>query len=113
MYILVLDDDLLSLQLIQVVLRNNGYEVATIDNPDGALALVEKRLPDLLLVDVRMPPNITGFEFVQQLNEAGYAIPVVFVTACTEIPDRLHGFALNAEDYICKPYDFQELLARV
>ncbi|GHO65942.1 DNA-binding response regulator [Ktedonobacter sp. SOSP1-52] len=113
MYILMVDDDFLTRQLVELTLKNNGYEVETVDNPTGALSMIERCVPDLLLVDVRMPPHISGFEFVQQLNSAGYTIPVVFVTACNDIPDRLRGFSLRAEDYICKPYDFQELLARV
>lgn len=112
MYVLAIDDDPMSLQLVRLSLQTHGYEVGTIDNPAGVFVMIEKRLPDLLLVDVRMP-GMTGFELVERLADMGYHIPAIFVTACNNTEDKLRGFTLSAEDYICKPYDFQELLARV
>jgi len=112
MRILVIDDDSLSLELVNFVLRNAGYDVETSDNPRGAIHLIERQLPDLLLLDVKMP-DMDGFSFSEHLREQGYAIPCIFLTACGDMEDRLRGFALQAEDYICKPYHPQELIARV
>jgi DNA-binding response OmpR family regulator len=58
-------------------------------------------------------PDMTGFELIQRLTDTGYNIPAIFVTGCDDADDKLHGFDLQAEDYICKPYNFRELLARV
>ncbi|GHO49228.1 response regulator transcription factor [Ktedonospora formicarum] len=66
--------------------------------------------PGLILFDIRMLV-MAGIELVKRINEDGYSIPVIFINACTDISDKMRGFALKAEDYICKPYDYQELLA--
>jgi len=111
-YILVVDDDRFANELMQFTLHKEGFEVNTLDNARNALQMIEKREPDLLILDVSMP-YMTGFEFFVQLRAAGYETPVIFATAKDSIEDRLHGFKIGAEDYICKPYNFQELVARV
>ena len=112
MYILVVDDDQFANTLLQFVLNKEGYEVETTDNPRGAMQMIEKREPDLLLLDVTMP-YINGFEFSKRLRNDGYEIPIIFITAKDAIEDKLHGFNIGADDYICKPYNYQELVARV
>ncbi len=112
MYILVVDDDQFANTLVQFVLRKEGYEVDTLDNPRGAMQMIQKREPDLLILDVTMP-FITGFEFSAQLRAAGYDTPLIFITAKDSIEDIIHGFKIGADDYICKPYNHQELVARV
>lgn len=112
MYILIVDDDPMSLELARFVLRSGGHEIEAVDNPRGALRLIERRLPNLLLLDVNMP-EMDGFTFSQRLKSDGYHIPFIFLTSRTDLEDRLRGFALQADDYICKPYHPQELLARV
>lgn len=112
MYILVIDDERFANELVQFALRKEGFEVETLDNARHALQMIEKREPDLLILDVTMP-YITGFEFFTQLRTAGYETPVIFVTAKDSVEDKLYGFKIGAEDYICKPYNFQELVARV
>lgn len=112
MRILVVDDDPLCLELVKFILRSAGYEVDTIDNARGALHLIERHLPDLLLLDVKMP-GMDGFSFSEHLRREGYTIPCIFLTSCGDLEDRLRGFALQAEDYICKPYNPQELIARI
>jgi DNA-binding response OmpR family regulator len=111
-YILVVDDDRFANTLVQFVLSKEGYEVETADNPRGALLMIQKREPDLLILDVTMP-YINGFEFSAKLRNEGYEIPLIFMTAQDTIEAKLQGFNIGADDYICKPYNHQELVARV
>jgi len=111
-YILVVDDDHFANTLVQFVLSKEGYEVETADNPRGAMQMIQKREPDLLILDVTMP-YINGFEFSAKLRDEGYEIPLIFMTAQDTIEAKLQGFNIGADDYICKPYNHQELVARV
>lgn len=111
-YILVVDDDNFANNLVQFVLSKEGYEVATTDNPRWATQLIQKREPDLLIVDVMMP-YITGFEFATKLRAEGYETPIIFITAQDNIESKLQGFEIGADDYVCKPFIHQELVARV
>jgi DNA-binding response OmpR family regulator len=111
-YILVVDDDQFANSLVQFVLGKEGYQVETTDNPRGALQMIQKRVPDLLIIDVMMP-YITGFEFATRLREEGYTIPIIFMTAQDALESKLQGFNIGADDYICKPFNHQELVARV
>lgn len=112
MYILVVDDDSFANALVQFVLSKEGYEVETTDNPRGAMQMIQKREPDLLLLDVSMP-YLNGFEFSEKLRAEGYETPLIFMTAQDTLESKLHGFNIGADDYICKPYIHQELVARV
>lgn len=112
MYILVVDDDQFANTLVQFVLSKEGFEVETLDNPRGAMQMIERREPDLLILDVTMP-YIDGFKFSAKLRAEGYETPIIFMTAKDSIEDRLQGFTIGADDYICKPYNHQELVARV
>jgi DNA-binding response OmpR family regulator len=111
-YILVVDDDQFANSLVHFVLSKEGYEVETTDNPRGALQMIQKREPDLLIIDVIMP-YINGFEFSMKLRSEGYETPLIFMTAQDGIESKLHGFDIGADDYICKPFNHQELVARV
>jgi DNA-binding response OmpR family regulator len=111
-YILVVDDDQYANTLVQFVLNKEGYDVETTDNPRGALQMIQKREPDLLILDVSMP-YLSGFDFSDKLREEGYEIPTIFITALDSIEDKLKGFKIGADDYICKPYNHQELVARI
>ena len=112
MYILVVDDDPFANMLVKFVLDKEGYEVETADNPRGALQMIQKREPDLLLLDVKMP-YLSGFEFSQQLRRDGYNTPLIFMTAQDAIESKLEGFKIGADDYVCKPFIHEELVARV
>src|SRR5216683_5472982 len=111
-YILVVDDDRFANALVHFVLSKEGYEVETTDNPRGALQMIQRREPDLLLLDVTMP-YLDGFQFSEKLRSEGYETPLIFMTAQDALESRLHGFHIGADDYICKPYNHQELVARV
>src|SRR6266702_1081357 len=111
-YILVVDDDQYANTLVQFVLIKEGYDVETTDNPRGALQMIQRREPDLLILDVSMP-YLSGFDFSDKLREEGYEIPIIFITALDSIEAKLKGFNTGADDYICKPYNHQELVARI
>lgn len=74
--------------------------------------MIQRREPDLLLLDVTMP-YLDGFQFSEKLRSEGYETPLIFMTAMDALESRLHGFSIGADDYICKPYNHQELVARV
>ena len=112
MYILVVYDDRFANTLVQFVLHKVGYEDETLDSPRAALQMIERREPDLLILDVSMP-YINGFELSQKLRDEGYEMPIIFMTAKDAIEDKLQGFEVGADDYICKPFNHQELVARV
>ena len=112
MYILVVDDDQFANALVQFALSKEGFDVETLDNPRGAMQMIQKREPDLLILDVTMP-YIDGFEFSSKLRAEGYDTPLIFMTAKDTIEDKLQGFNNGADDYICKPFNHQELVARV
>ena len=97
---------------MQFLLSEQGYEVDTVDNARGAMALIERRPPDLMLLDVNLP-QLSSFEMYQHLRDDDYDFPVIFVTAKGELEDRLHGLRMGADDYICKPFQPAELTARV
>ena len=112
MYILVVDDEPFANTLVKFVLDKEGYEVETAENPRAALQLIQRRLPDLLLLDVKMPYQ-DGFQFSEKLQDEGYEIPIIFMTAQDTLESKLQGFRIGADDYICKPFNHQELVARV
>jgi len=110
--ILVVEDEARIASLISRNLRLEGYQVEVA--PDGETAL-EKAIsnpPDLVLLDV-MLPDIDGLEVCRQLRMAGCVEPVLMLTAKDAIPDRVAGLDAGADDYLVKPFAFDELLARV
>lgn len=112
MRILVVDDEPIGTKLVHFILSEEGYDVTSVDSPRGAMAMIQRQLPDLILLDVNMP-QMNGFDFYQRLRDYEYDIPVIFVTAKGELEDKLHGLRGGADDYIVKPFDPAELLARV
>lgn len=112
MYILVVDDDPLTCAIVQFALTKEGYKVETMDNPRGAMQMIKKQEPDLLILDVLMPYQ-SGFDFSRELLAAGYDIPIIFMTAQHTLEAKLQGFTIGADDYICKPFDYPEMVARV
>lgn len=111
--ILVVDDLFDNLVLLQTVLEAEGYQVELAENGQSALAKVEASPPDLILLDVMMP-GMNGYEVTQQIrqnSELPY-IPILLVTAHSE-PKAVQGLTAGANDFIRKPIDFDELLARV
>ena len=112
--ILVVDDITKNLQVVGTVLRNQGYEVMPAASGAEALKCVRAQLPDLILLDLMMP-EMDGLEVCRRLkSDAGTRqIPVVFLTASNEMEHLVQGFEAGAVDYVTKPFNPPELLARV
>ena len=111
MRILVVDDDPPRVKMTAFLLREEGYEVLAANNGRDALLLLEREKPDLVLLDVMMP-GLDGFETLREIRSR-YAIPVIFLSAKGETADRVAGLEQGADDYLAKPFEPSELLARV
>jgi DNA-binding response OmpR family regulator len=112
--LLVVDDDAFIARLLEIELSAAGYDVRTAGSGDRALQLAFERCPDLILADVMMP-NMDGFELTRQLrmDERTAGTRVILLTARGLSADRLEGFAVGADDYVIKPFDTPELVARI
>ena len=112
--ILVVDDTPANLEVVCETLSDAGYEVATAINGDRALKRVQAYPPDLILLDVQMP-GIDGFETCKRLkaDPKTASIPIIFMTALSDADSKVKGFDFGAVDYITKPFQEQEVLARV
>jgi two-component system sensor histidine kinase/response regulator len=112
--ILVVDDTVEYLQLLVGVLGERGYKVRPVTNGRQALQVAARVPPDLILLDINMP-EMDGYEVCAQLRatEALEDIPIIFLTALAETPDKLKAFSLGGADYITKPFQVEEMLARV
>ncbi len=109
--ILVVDDDSKLTELLVALLENYGFEAIAVSNPFSGLKAVQRNEFDILLLDVMMP-EMDGFEFLRRLRENS-DIPVIMLTARGEISSRIVGFELGADDYVPKPFDIGELVARI
>lgn len=112
--ILLVDDEPDNLQVLGNILNQDAYEIAIATNGNQALAFAEGEQPDLILLDIMMP-GLDGFEVCRQLKAAPRtaAIPIIFLTARAEPADIVQGITLGAVDYVTKPFNGAELLARV
>ena len=112
--VLVVDDYPANVKLLEVNLQASGYETAAAYDGEEALRKVESERPDLILLDV-MLPKIDGFEVCRRLraNEATAVIPIIMITALKDTEDRIRGLDAGADDFLSKPFDRGELLARV
>ncbi len=108
MEILIVEDELSINDLIKMTLSHEGYGCKQAFTGIEAINMASRTKFDLVLLDVNLP-DLDGFSTCKHLGD----VPVIFVTARDEINDRLKGFCCGAEDYIVKPFDLQELLARV
>ena len=111
MKILVVDDDVHILQLVNIYLTQEGYQVIQAENGEEALRKLEKVIPDLAVVDVMMP-GMDGFLLTEILSK-DYDIPVLLLTAKGELEDKERGFSAGSDDYVVKPFEPKELLFRI
>lgn len=111
MRVLVVDDDPPSVKMIAFLLREEGYTVETADNGRAALEIVEREPPDLLILDVMMP-HVDGLEVTKRIRQR-LDIPIIILSAKGETSDKVLGLELGADDYLAKPFEPSELLARV
>ncbi|MEO3927044.1 response regulator [Micromonosporaceae bacterium B7E4] len=112
--ILVVDDDEDIVRFVSFNLRLHGFEVAQASDGQEALEVIERRRPDLAVVDLRMP-RIDGLELTRRLraNPMTSALPVIMLTAKGLTVDKVHGLTAGADDYLVKPFDTAELVARI
>lgn len=112
--ILVVDDEIPNLQLLLQLLSAAGYRVRPCELPQVAIESARSQPPDLILLDVRMPA-MDGFEVCRRLkqDERTRAVPVIFVSALQDVQDRVRGFEAGGVDFISKPFQEVEILARV
>ncbi|MBN1179319.1 MAG: response regulator transcription factor [Anaerolineae bacterium] len=109
--ILVIDDEHEFLELLQVILENQGFDVVTTTDPLAGLRLAYQARPDLILLDVMMP-DVDGFEVCRRLRDIT-EVPIIFVTAKSALEDIVHGLSLGADDYVIKPFAQAELISRI
>ncbi|MCL5265621.1 MAG: response regulator transcription factor [Chloroflexi bacterium] len=112
MHILIVDDDPMICKVAKFILTDAGYSVSTAATIQAAWSIVQEQDPELVILDVRMPDG-SGFEFCERLRQDTYKMPVIFLTGRGEISTKLYGLELGADDYIVKPFEPAELLARV
>lgn len=111
MQILVADDDINNVKLASFLLEEAGYRVVKAHDGQKVLALIEEHQPDLVLLDVSMP-GMNGFEVCQQIRRAS-DVPIIFLTAHSQLSDRIKGLQIGGDDYLIKPFEPSELLARI
>lgn len=109
--ILVVDDEAAIADLVEVYLKNDGYEVYKFYNAADALACVEREELSLAILDV-MLPDMDGFALCQKIRESHF-YPIIMLTAKVEDMDKITGLTLGADDYVTKPFNPLELMARV
>lgn len=112
--ILVIDDEPQNISVLADLLKEKGYQIRAARDASQALKSLEIDSVDLILLDVRMP-GLSGFEMCEQLksNKRTARIPIIFLTVMDETGDKVKGLELGAVDYITKPFDLDEVIARV
>ncbi|MGH1396363.1 MAG: hybrid sensor histidine kinase/response regulator [Trichormus sp.] len=112
--ILIVDDIPANIKILFVILNQAGFKVSVAKNGKSALKKAEETLPHLILLDVIMP-DMDGFETCRQLKENPKTknIPVIFMTARSDLVDKVKGLKIGAVDYITKPIEYEEVLARI
>ncbi len=109
--ILVVEDEQSILEIVELYLQRAGYHVLTASDGQRAMSLLEKQLPDLVVLDI-MLPKINGLEITHWMRSKG-DIPIIMLTARREESDRIAGLEMGADDYVIKPFSPQELVSRV
>ncbi len=112
MNILVVDDDPMSRKMLSFLLQGEGFEVVMAESIRAARSILSRDTPWLILLDVSLPDG-DGFAFCQRLGEEEPHIPVIMLTSRSGHNDKLNGFKYGADDYVVKPYDHSELVARI
>jgi len=112
--ILIVDDTVENLRVLSAMLGEHGYEVRPVTSGRLALQAVERDAPDLILLDINMP-HMSGFEVCAELQARPEFkdIPVIFLTALSDIADKVKAFGIGGRDYITKPFQLEEVQARV
>ena len=112
MKILLLEDDVILQEIIEEFLVEKGYAVESYFDGEKALDAIGENSFDMLLLDVNVP-SISGFEILSYLREIGNTTPVIYITSLAGVNDLKKGFDLGADDYLRKPFELEELHARI
>ena len=112
--VLIIDDEAVNIQVLSDFLEEQGIDIMVAKNGVDGISRAKKGQPDLILLDIRMP-GMDGYEVCHQLksDEATSEIPIIFMTGLTELDDKLKAFAIGGVDYVTKPFQQSELLARI
>ena len=112
--VLVVDDESDVTELLQYRLEQEGYRVATLNDPLGFVVKVREFEPDLMLLDIMMP-ELSGIQLcrIVRADPSMKDIPVIFLSARGEVEDRIKGLEAGAEDYVSKPFNINELILRI
>ena len=110
--ILVIEDEKKIARVLSLELEYEGYEVTVQDTGMNGLQALEEGSFDLVLLDV-MLPELSGLEVLRRVRKTNTATPIILITARGSVPDKVSGLDLGANDYITKPFDIEELLARI
>ncbi len=110
--ILIIEDDLLIVDFLRTGLQYEGYTVTIAGRGKEGLEMLKNNIFQLLILDV-MLPDIDGFSLCRQLREKGLTLPILMLTVRNEVSDRIKGLDSGADDYLTKPFVFDELLARI
>lgn len=109
--ILVVEDEPSIAEVVGLYLRRAGFEVAIVGDGEAAIKAIDRRVPDLIILDV-MLPKMDGFELVRWVRDRNNT-PIILLTARREEVDRIAGLEMGADDYVVKPFSPQELVSRV
>ena len=109
--ILVIDDDREHNDLLRDYLGSNGFNVHTVDHPETGIAYLEHHKPDAIILDI-MLPDMDGFTACREIRKK-HTIPILMLTAKGDVQDRIVGLEIGADDYLSKPFEPRELVARL
>jgi DNA-binding response OmpR family regulator len=110
--ILIVEDDPTIAQSLQVSLLREGFEVVLKSSGQDGISYVQKNIPHLVLLDIRLPDG-SGFDVCHKLRQMGFHFPIIILTARDETLDKVLGLETGADDYVTKPYDPRELISRI
>src|SRR6185437_338669 len=110
--VLLVDDDAPIRRMLARTLAAEGYEVEAVADGGAALAAVERNVPDAIVLDVTMP-GVDGLAVTRRLRAKGLRVPILLLTARDALRDRVDGLDAGADDYLVKPFEVEELTARV
>ena len=109
--ILIIDDDKKLNHLLSDYFSKFGFKVTAVTHPDEGLKILKRELPDIIILDI-MLPKMDGFEVCKEIRKE-YSVPIIMLTARGEVTDRIVGLELGADDYLPKPFEPRELVARI
>ncbi len=112
MRILLIEDDTALCRSLELLLKQQGFSVTVCNDGEEGLFYIMENSHDLVLLD-RMLPGLSGMEVLQRARAKGCAVPVIFLTALGSLEERITGLDCGADDYIIKPFAFEELMARI